>query len=80
MEVDVLNFSGKYVGDTFEVSGVIGRSTSDGGTQFGSSSWWIPATDEGGKIGDPASLMVKIVLTAALLTMPQALIKFGLIR
>ena len=54
MEVDALNFSGKYVGDTFEVSGVIGRSTSDGGTQFGSSSWWIPATDEGGKIGDPA--------------------------
>lgn len=54
MEVDVLNFSGKYVGDTFEVSGVIGRSTSDGGTQFGSSSWWIPATDEGDKIGDPA--------------------------
>ncbi len=54
MKADVLNLSGKYVGDSFTLSGVIGQSTSDGGTQFGASSWWIPATDEGDKIGDPA--------------------------
>ncbi|TMP86811.1 TonB-dependent receptor [Pseudoalteromonas ruthenica] len=54
MKADVLNLSGKYIGDTYEVSAVLGQSTSDGGTQFGASSWWIPATDEGDKIGDPA--------------------------
>lgn len=54
MKADVLNLSGKYQGDGFELSGVVGKSTSDGGTQFGASSWWIPASDDGGKIGDPA--------------------------
>ncbi|RZF83392.1 TonB-dependent receptor [Pseudoalteromonas sp. CO325X] len=54
MKADVLNLSAKYIGDTYEVSAVLGQSTSDGGTQFGASSWWIPATDEGDKIGDPA--------------------------
>lgn len=54
METDVLNLTAKYEGDDYELSGVIGRSTSDGGTQGGSSSWWIPATDDGSKIGDPA--------------------------
>ncbi|MGE6452961.1 TonB-dependent receptor [Shewanella baltica] len=54
MKSDVLNLTGKYVGDSFTISGIIGQSTSDGGTQGGSSSWWIPATDQGGKIGDPA--------------------------
>ena len=54
MVTDVLNLSANYEGDNYEVSGVVGRSTSDGGTQAGSSSWWIPATDEGGKIDDPA--------------------------
>lgn len=54
METDVLNLSAKYEGDSYELSGVIGRSTSDGGTQGGSSSWWIPATDDGDRIGDPA--------------------------
>jgi len=54
MKADVLNLSGTYLGDVYELSGVIGRSTSDGGTQGGASSWWIPATDEGDRIGDPA--------------------------
>jgi iron complex outermembrane receptor protein len=54
METDVLNLSAKYEGDDYELSGVIGKSTSDGGTQGGSSSWWIPASDDGSKIGDPA--------------------------
>lgn len=54
MESDVLNLSGKYSGDGFDLSGVIGRSTSEGGTQGGASSWWIPATDDGDRIGDPA--------------------------
>ena len=54
MKADVLNLTGKYTGDSYTLSGVVGQSTSEGGTQGGSSSWWIPATDEGGKIGDPA--------------------------
>ncbi|MCL1140674.1 TonB-dependent receptor [Shewanella pneumatophori] len=54
MEADVLNLTGKYTGDGYTLSGVVGQSTSKGGTQGGSSSWWIPATDEGDKIGDPA--------------------------
>lgn len=54
METDVINLTGKYNGDNYTLSGVIGQSTSEGGTQGGSSSWWIPATDEGDMIGDPA--------------------------
>ncbi|WP_102795457.1 TonB-dependent receptor [Bowmanella denitrificans] len=54
MKADVLNLTHAYTGDGFKVSGTIGRSTSEGGTQGGSSSWWIPATDEGDRIGDPA--------------------------
>ncbi|WP_028768443.1 TonB-dependent receptor [Shewanella fidelis] len=54
MQADVLNLTGKYTGDGYTLSGVVGQSTSEGGTQGGSSSWWIPATDEGDKIGDPA--------------------------
>ncbi|NTS76026.1 TonB-dependent receptor [Catenovulum sp. SM1970] len=53
MEVDVTNFTAEYQGDNYVLSGVIGQSTSEGGTQGGSSSWWIPATDEGDKINDP---------------------------
>lgn len=54
MKTDVLNLSAQYEGDDFKISGVIGSTTSDGGTQGGSSSWWIPATDEGGRTNDPA--------------------------
>jgi len=54
MEADVLNLSAKYQGDNYELSGVVGQSTSDGGTQGGASSWWIPASDDGSRIGDPS--------------------------
>ncbi len=54
MKTDILNFSAAYEGSNYKLSGVIGQSKSDGGTQGGASSWWIPATDQGDRIGDPA--------------------------